>query len=297
MAVIVNLPINLLRAFITVVDLGSYSKAAELLCRTQPAISLQIRKLEELVDAKLIENVNRKLKPTEEGGMLSGYARKILSLNDEAVFRYRKKPSTGSLRIGLPTDYAVAYFQKLMMEFKKNHPDVDIQICCDLSIHLLEELRQDKLDIVIAMTSKNSTEYLAHSWISRPIWVCGSEFKQDENEPLPLVVHPEGCEYRNRIIEWLNKNRIQWRIVYCSPGISSLQTAVSAGFGISALTHPTVTEEMKVLTEVDGFPPLSDLHVGLYYKHPRIGEAGHLLVNHTLSRLIDLDEPDFFHLD
>lgn len=102
----INLPTDLLRAFITVIDLGGYTRAGEALGRTQPAISLQMKRLEELLDAILITHEGRELKLTEQGEALAVYARQLLRLNDEAVAKLKGRSAQGLLRVGLPTDFS-----------------------------------------------------------------------------------------------------------------------------------------------------------------------------------------------
>lgn len=252
-----------------------------------------MRRLEQMVDAKLIYLVGRDLRLTEQGEMLAAYARQILCLNDEAVARFGSRNAAGTLRVGLPTDYAVAFLQNMMTEYAANHPEVRLEIRCELSRELLDDLRKDELDIVIAMTGEGVAEHLARAWVERPIWVTAAGSTVHKEEPLPIVVHPEGCEYRNRILQAMNSAQRDWWVAYCSPGISGLQNAVLAGLGVSALTKRTFLDGMRILSKRDGFPALADIRVGLYYKHPRQTEAGVRLVNHIVSGLDEAGEADF----
>ena len=143
-----NLPTDLLRTFVTVTDLGGYTRAAESLGRTQPAISLQMRRLEKIVGTTLITQKGRTFQLTEQGETLSRYAREILRLNDEAIGRFHPATATGVIRVGLPTDFAVAYLQRALTEFSMSHDDIDLEIRCDLSRVLLDALHRDDLDIV-----------------------------------------------------------------------------------------------------------------------------------------------------
>jgi DNA-binding transcriptional LysR family regulator len=288
---------DLLRTFVTVIDLGGYTKAGEALGRTQPAISLQMRRLEEIVDTKLINQHGRRLELTEQGEMLAVYARQILCLNDEALARFRRTETAGTIRVGLPTDYAVAFLQRVMTEYAMRHPEVKLEIRCGLSDSLLGALHKDELDIVIAMTAKGTGPYLARGWVERPIWVTTKHSDIHKQTPVPLVAHPEGCDYRNRMTNALNSVQRDWRIAYCSPGISGVQNAVLAGLGVSVLTKRTFLEGMRILSEKDGFPNIADIHVGLYYKHPRQSDAGLRLVNHILASLDEAEEPDFKRLE
>jgi DNA-binding transcriptional LysR family regulator len=281
----VNLPTDLLRAFVTVIDLGGFTKAGEVLGRTQPAVSLQMRRLEDLVGAKLIEIAGRRLKLTEAGELLALYAREILRLNDEAIAQFRKADAVGPLRVGLPTDYALAYLQSALTDFLAEHPDVELEIRCDLSQALLDQLVKDQLDVTVAIGG-SATQHLVRSWVEQPIWVAAAAGGGHERSPVPLVAHPDGCEYRNRMIQALNLARREWRIAYSSPGITGLQEAVAAGLGMSALTGKTLRADMRVLGEPEGFPVLPEIRIGLYYKHPRLSDAGFLLVQH-LVRCLD----------
>jgi DNA-binding transcriptional LysR family regulator len=276
-----------------IADLESFTRAGEMLGRSQPAISLQMRRLEELLGVKLIHVTGRRLEITEDGRALALYARQILQLNDQAVDRFIRRPRDGTLRVGLPTDYAVAFLQRAMTDFAHLHPEVRLEIVCDLSRRLLDDLRKDELDIVIAMTCEGLRQYLAREWVERPCWAAAKSWTADPTAPVALVAHPEGCEYRHRMVQALGAVQREWRIAYSSPGITGLQNAVSAGLGVSALTQRTLTDAMRVLTEAEGFPPLADIRVGLYYKHPRQGDHGLMLVNHVIARLDASDEAEF----
>jgi DNA-binding transcriptional LysR family regulator len=289
----VNLPTDVLRTFLTVAEFESFTRAGELLGRSQPAISLQMHRLEKLLGTKLIHTVGRRLEVTEDGQALAVFARQMLSLNDQAVERFIRKPAGDALRVGLPTDYAVGFLQRVLTDYSLRHPTVRFEIVCDLSRRLLAGLTSDRLDVVIAMTSDGLRQYLAREWVERPCWAAATNWRSDRLDPVPLVAHPEGCEYRNRMIQALSAAQREWRIVYCSPGITGLQNAVAAGLGVSALTHRTLTEGMRILVADDGFPPLSDIRVGLYYKHPRQKDPGLSLTEHLIVQMDSLGGPDF----
>ena len=284
---------ELLRTFATVIDLGSYTRAAEVLRRTQPAVSLQIRRLEEIAKSKLITNVGREPHLTEAGEFLMVYARQILSLNDEALSRATRQDVSGRLRVGLPTDYAVAFFQDVLTQFAKLHREIMFEIHCGLSRNLLDSLEQDALDVIIAMTSERTERNLAREWVERPMWVSSRKGSPHRQSPVPIVAHPEGCQYRNRMTQTLSSVHRDWRMAYCSPGITGLQNAVLAGLGVSALTKRTFLEGMRTLGEQHGFPPMAEIHVGLYCKHVNQTDSMIRLVNFIVGKLDETEEPDF----
>lgn len=288
-----NLPTDVLRAFLAVIDLGSFTKAGQLLGKTQPAISLQIKKLEDLLGLSLFDTSGRAVALTRDGEMLARHARQLILLNDEIVARLRKENAQGGLRIGLPTDYAVAFFQTTISHYSKLHPEVQFSFHCDVSDRLLALIAQDELDLAIAMYDEESVPNLIYTWAERPIWATGSESDAERQAPLPLAAHPEGCHYRSRMIRSLDQIGRQWRIAYSSPGISGLQQAVQSGLGITALTRRTLLRGMRVLTEQDGFPPLPDIHVGLHFKNTGASTAALTLVRHIMQALHDSGQTDF----
>lgn len=292
MAKITNFQTDLLRTFVSVVDLGAYTKAGNVLGRTQPAISLQIKRLEELVGATLITQTRRTLQLTSEGEMLLSYAREILRLNDELASFFNRSTISGVLRVGLPNDYAFAFLQKGIVDYMLQHSDVSLEIHCDWSARILERLRADELDLAVAMTDKEATQYISRTWVERPVWAASENMRFDPEKSVPLAAHPEGCAYRARMIQSLDAAHIRWRIAYTGPGITGLQNAVANGLGVTALTRHTLRPGMRILSEKDGFPPMSEILVGLFYKHPRLSDAGIRLVNHLISKLDGSDLPN-----
>lgn len=292
-----NLPIDNLRTLVAVVDLGSYTKAAERVGRTQPAVTLQIQKLQELAGCRIMKAGGRDFALTENGELLLRYARQILRLNDEIASRLQRRKPEGVVRIGLPTDYAVAFLQRVLANFVEQHKDVELEISCQLSAVTMQRLADDELDLAIAMYSEYQSDSLAYSWAERPIWVTAENSETHQKNPVPIAAHDKGCEYRERMIRALDSIGRPWRIAYVSPGISGLQEAVKAGFGVSALTKRTLLRGMQVLTEADGFPALPDIRIGLHYKHSNLSTAALMLVSYIVQSLHDSGQTDIIRID
>lgn len=288
----INLPTDLLRAFVSVIDLGGYTRAADALGRTQPAISLQMKRLEELLDAKLLSHEGRGLKLTEEGEALAVYARQLLRLNDEAVAKLKGRSARGQIRVGLPTDFSVAFLQDAIAEFTREQAKVTLSITCDLSRRILDLLHADELDIAIALLARDKNPYLVRSWEERPIWAVARDVAMNRQAAVPLVTHPEGCEYRRRMTAALRAEGRDWRIAYTTPDIGGLQRAVSSGMGVTALTRKTLLPDMRVLSSRDGFPAMEPIRIGLFYKHQRLSGAGLMLVDSLIARMDEAAEPD-----
>jgi DNA-binding transcriptional LysR family regulator len=285
MALLTNLPTDLLRTFIAVVELGGHSRAGAVLGRSQPAISLQIRRLEEIVRAPLLSQEGRAILPTPAGAALLSYAREMVRINDEAVRYFHRADLNGVLRVGLPTDYGVTFLQHTLTTFLRRHPDVDLEIHCNLSRELHQRLRSDDLDIIVATMPSARMPYLSRAWVEPTVWAAAESLALPSFRPVPLGAHMEGCDYRSRMIEALDGAERRWRIVYTGPGISGLQNAVLNGICVTALTQATMLPGMRELGEDEGFPKLEPLRIGLFYKHPRLSVAGLQLVSDLVAGL------------
>ena len=281
----VNLSIELLRTFITVIEVASFTRAAELLYRTQPAISLQIKRLEEAVGYSLIERNGKKISLTERGEVLAMHARQILRLNDLAIAELEQRDPAAILRVGLPVDYAVNALQTCLVDVIRKFPDTKIEIRCDLSKHLLAALRSNEIDIAVALFDGDDQQFLFRNWKEQPNWVGANSFEILENTDIPLVAHPYGCVYRDRMASALKLAGKSWRIAYSSPGIDGVQRAVQDGLGLSCLTAPTVQSGMRIFSEQDGLPILAPLHIGLFTRQTRLGSCGYAATDALVNTL------------
>ena len=122
-----NLPTDLLRTFVNVTELGGFSKAGSQIGRSQPAVSLQIKRLEELLDTELLIRNGRQLKMTEKGEMLLSYARQILKLNDQAVSSLTRQKLSGHIRLGIPNEFAISFLPNILGKFSHSHPDISLE--------------------------------------------------------------------------------------------------------------------------------------------------------------------------
>lgn len=282
---IVNLSTELLRTFVTVIEEASFTRAAEILGRTQPAISLQVKRLEQTVGYALIERQGKVISLTERGEDLAVHARQILRLNDLAMAQFEKRDQSAKLRVGLPVDYAVNTLQACLTDVVHQYADIQVEIRCDLSKHLLSALRNDEIDIAVALFDGDDQQFLFRNWKEQPIWVGAIDFQIPTQAEIPLVVHPYGCVYRDRMATALKLAGQSWRIAYSSPGIGGVQRAVRDGLGLSCLTAPTVLSGMRKFTEKDGLPALPPLHIGLFARQTQLGAGGYAAIDAMVQAL------------
>ena len=188
-----NLPTDLLRAFVTVVRERSFSGAGKTLGRSQPAISLQINRLEELVDAPLMRRKSRSFTLTEEGEVMLDYAQRMLRLNDEALLRLKKPEVTGKVRLGIPHEFAITYLPEFLSGFAQTFTGVELEVTSELSHTLLARQARGELDLVIAIHRDPAFAISDDGWREKLVWVTGTGGNDLRDERIPLVVAPHGC--------------------------------------------------------------------------------------------------------
>lgn len=287
----VNLPTDLLRSFVAVSDHGGYTKAGAILGRTQPAISLQMRRLEDLVGKQLFAQKGRRLALTADGSALAVYARQILRLNDEVVAKFKAAELVGEISVGVPCDYLCDPLLECLAHFIAEHPDVTVRTDVRLSPDLLQALGDDELDIAVAVTSRQVSRHLVRAWDDHPVWIMAKEAKLAAGAPVPLVVFPDRAEYHKLMIAALDSASKPWRIAHSSCSLPALLAAVEAGIGVTAVPARLSDGRFKVLGARDGFPPLGRIQVGLFYKHDRLSDAARMLVERLFASLEETVEP------
>lgn len=297
-----NLPTDLLRTFINVAELGGFSKAGSQIGRSQPAVSLQIKRLEEILDTQLILRNGRHLKITEKGEMLLSYARQMLRLNDQAISSLTLPKVVGHIRLGIPNEFAISFLPGILGKFSNTHPEISLEVSCDLTTNLMKSLKDKKLDMVVAIHMPDDKfDKETYAWHEELVWVIANDYIIKTDKPLPLVVAPEGCIYRNTIIRTLNSFDIPWRIVYTSTSYGGIQAAVMAGLGVTAIAHSTVPKGLKIIQSGDGFPPLPATFISLEYDKTRVFDALNHLINYVLSQVVrgnaPIDQPDFARIN
>lgn len=260
-----SIPTDLLRAFVTIIDLKGYTRAGERLGRTQPAISLQMKKLQDLVGLPLFVKEGGGTGLTEGGEIVAGYARQILSLNDDMMLRLSKRDTRGKLRLGITNDYADHLLPPLLAKLTAEGAGVTFDVTCDLSVELLKGLRDGRYDMVVAMTPDGPAEGAFMTWRESLTWVGDlSALPSNDVDPVRLVCYPEGCLYRRAMLSALQRGGRAFDVVYATPSQSGIEVAVNAGFGVTAFAERVLSQNLKALGNGAGLPRLADVVVGIY---------------------------------
>lgn len=276
-----NIDTDLLRTFVTLVDLGGFTRAGEALGRSQPAISLQMKRLEEGIGAPLLRRDARELGLTTEGETLLGYARRILRLNDEALAAVGRAGDGAEVRLGIPNDFAALLLPRVLAHFAEKNAEVRVSLTCELSHVLLDRLARGELDVVVAMHREPVAPPAAmlRAWTERLVWVGTADARALARTPIPLVAYPDGCAYRMAMLRALNLADRPWRIMLDSPSLGAIEAAVQGGLGITVMAERTVPPGLVALPASSGLPGLADMVVGLHYDPARLSVAGRSMVS------------------
>ena len=277
-----NYPTELLRSFIAVVDCGGFSQAGAMVGRSQPAMSLQIKRLEALVNAELIRRSSREIELTETGSMVLDYARRMLSLNDELQHRLEQSQLSGTVRLGILNEFAMSHLPSILAGFTKRYPDVRLEVVSQLSNELLMEQKNQQLDLVIAFNVRSKSRETV-AWTEELVWVLSTEAQFDDLSALPLVVAPQGCVYRDRMLKTLDREQSDWQIVYTGTSYGGIRAAVMAGLGVTALAKSTVPVGLKMIKDSNTLPKLENARVSLHYLSNNPNAVVHRLADFILQ--------------
>jgi len=253
--------IDLLRVLDTVLRVGSFTTAAKALSRTQSAVSMQLKRLEEQLGVQLVERGTRKLAATLEGQQLLPLARQMLSLNDQLFHDIDAQEVSGSIRIGAIEHYATRVLPALIAEFCKLHPRIHVELQHGVSSLMHRELGA-RYDLVIGIGPVGSGEGLRLSK-SRVVWASTAGSATHLQRPLPLALNPEGAMLRDWATHALDQAGIPWRIAYTSTTVTGLEAAVRAGIAIGVFREATISQRLKVLGAREGMPAMPECEVWL----------------------------------
>ncbi|MCX2769736.1 LysR family transcriptional regulator, partial [Pseudoalteromonas sp. B530] len=207
-----NLSIDGLRTLVTVVDVGGFAKAGELLGLSQPAVSLQIKRLEDMLGCKLFKKQGQRQVLNQYGELLLPLAKQMLQQNDAIIQQFTSESVTGRVRLGIPSEFAARILPSIIGDFVSLYPDVALEVKSRLSKHLLSVVRQDQFDLVLALNEELSSSKYPVFMQDQLVWV--GDLSLAQHSVVTLVTAPEGCIYRRRAIEALQQAGLQYRIVY-----------------------------------------------------------------------------------
>jgi DNA-binding transcriptional LysR family regulator len=254
---------DLLRTFVAVADSGNFTHAAIKVGRTQSAVSMQIKRLEETVDAPLFDRGARGVTLTEKGGQLLGNARRIVSLLDETAALLDAKALDGRVRIGIPEEYGQSVISKALHNFSRKHPNVEITVRFGCSADNLARVHSGDLDaaVIFEWQDFSAGEILM---TDPTVWVTSNQHFQHERNPLPIALYGSSGWCRNFALKSLETREIPFRIAYASDTSGGLKLAVTSGLAIAPISRSNIPPGCRELTAADGFGDIDTSHVVLH---------------------------------
>jgi len=257
------LDIRMLRSLASVVDTGSITETARRLGRTQPAISLQIQRLEHITGKVLFHHEGRRMLLTPDGDMVLAYAKSILRLHDELLSRLSSPEVQGHVVLGTPDLYAAYMLPSVLSVFKETFPRIQVEVRCALSTPTVDRVQRGEVDIALVTRMNDFTRGLVvHQ--EQLVWMVGEHSQAQFQDPVPLALLPPGNVYREYAIDRVERAGRKWQIACVSESVSGLQAAVFAGMAITVLGRCALVTGMRELTPGEGFLPLPKVDLLLY---------------------------------
>ena len=277
-----NVDTLLLKSFIAIAENGNFTHAANSVGRTQSALSLQIKKLEDGLGCELFDRTSRKVALTEQGEIFFGYAKRIIQLQWEAFSRIKEPDVEGEIRLGTPEDFATHYLPDVLATFKLHHPRVQLNVRCDLTLNLVDDFDQGKYDLALIKRDPQHVKGGTKVWREPLIWVAADQYQPEK--PLALVLSPQPCIYRARALAALDRAKRTWRISYTSPSLAGTIAAVKAGLGITVLPSNMVPDGLHAVKTEMKLPGLVDAEIALL-KREDLSSAALMLADHIIHSL------------
>ena len=254
---------DLLRTFVAIVDAGGFTQAAKQVHRTQSAVSMQVRRLEEILDRALFQRDGRGVQLSPDGEALLGYARRLLKLHDEALAALTRPDLSGLVRIGTPDDYVDRFLPEILSRFARAFPRVQVEVLCEPSVNLRRLLAEERLDLALITCTPGAEtgEVLRREPV---VWATAERHLAHENEPLPLALFQPGCSFREWALAALSEQGRSYRIAYTSASISGVLAAVTAGLAVTVLCRSVLPAGVRPLGVEEGFSVLPYASITLH---------------------------------
>ena len=256
------LDLDQLRTFVAIIDAGSFTRASEVVHKTQSAVSMQMKRLEERVGRPIFARDGRASRLTEDGERLLTYARRMVRLQAECLASFAEAELTGRVRLGLPDDYADRYLPEILARFARSNPRAEVQVVCEPSPHLIDRVQSGDLDLaIITHVERRGPSEIVR--VEQLLWVASARHAVHDETPVRLALGRPTCDWRQSATEALERAGRPYRILYVSWHSTAVGAAVLAGLAIGVLPESAIRPGMRILGPSDGFPALPSCKIGL----------------------------------
>ncbi|MYM31770.1 LysR family transcriptional regulator [Duganella sp. CY15W] len=257
-----NLDLGLLRTLICISETGSMSGAAQRLYVTQGAVSHQVKRLEQLLDQRLLERGNDGVRLSDAGLRLVSEGRELLRMHDELLASFTVASVTGRVRLGVPYDLLARQLPPMLQAFIARYPQVEVVVTAGTSPGLRRQYEAGELDLVILeeMHGSSSGRVLR---LDNPVWVGKIEGAAWTRQPLPVSLAAPDCVFRPLIQSVLGAAGRDWYTVVDYPSIEATIFTVLSDDAVSVLLASTVPSALQVLDDSSGLPRLPQFAITL----------------------------------
>ena len=284
------LDLDQLQSFCAIADCGSFTEAARRVNKTQSAVSMQIKRLEERLGYPLLTRDGRRVALTQHGEVLYARARRMLRTNAEILDHFSEGDLAGSIRFGVPDDYAVRLLPVILSSFQRTHPKIVVDVACMASELLLDGMKAGKYDLIVFTqgTNQNFGELFR---TEKMFWVASHGGRASASEPLALASGSQTSILRIDAVEALNRVGKDYRIAYTSSNATAISSAVLSDLAVGFLPESALQPGMRVLSEEQGLPRLGDAQIALMRGSHAYGGIYDALANHIVQSMGNLDAP------
>ena len=253
-----------LRSFLAIVDTGSFTRAAERVNKTQSAISMHVRRLEEQLNTELFVKQGRGVRLSAQGERLIAHARAMLQAEASALAAIAGKGLTGRIRFGIPDDYAEPFLPDILSKYRAEHPLVEISVICESSVLLADRVRGRDLDLAIVTdcAAIPDVEVIREEKLA---WVGNPTIQIEPGAPVPLALGAPTCQWRQSAESVLAQAKMDVRFVLISNNYAAIAPIVDCGLAITLLPVGAVRAGMRILDQRDGLPPLPHSRMGIIH--------------------------------
>ncbi len=267
-----HLDSDLLRTFVAVADSANFTRAADIVGRTQSAVSMQMKRLEDMVGGALFERGPRGVSVTRRGRDLLVNARRVVTLLEETAASIAAPPLDGLVRIGIPEEYRASVLSRGLVKFARTHQQVEIMVRYSCSSDQMRALKAGELDLAVIFEweADPKGEVLM---VDPTVWATSETHRLHEETPLPIALYENSGWCMDFAIQSLEARGVSYRVAYRSDTSSGLQLAVSSGLAVAPLSRSSIPAGCRELTEADGFGDINSSNVVMYRRAGAAGEA------------------------
>lgn len=280
------LDMELIRTFVIIAETGSFTRASQQVFRTPSALSMQIKRLEEILSQRLLIRDSRRVSLTPEGEVLLSFGRRLLKLNEETVAQFLAPSLGGVIRFGTPDDVGSRILPSVLAQFARSHPAVQVDVVVGRSQDILARLERDELDMVL-VTAGNDSQDLQLGQVVRTeplVWAALEGGVAPHQSPLPVALASHGCPWRRQALAALDKVGLPYRIAYTSENCAGQEAAMLADLAVAPFPKSLVKPPLRRVEPEVGLPPLGEYQIRLV-RRENIGRSGETLAGYIIDSL------------